>query len=326
MSAPSHSGLGGRVALAGKLAVSGALLAVLFWRVDRAAFLRSLTSIPLPLFLGCLLLYATSYVLSTLRWLALLRAAGIQVPVGRLLLIYFEAAFFNLFLPTLIGGDIVRGMLIHRASEGHDAALPSILLDRVSGFAAMLLIALTALALNYDRLQDPHIALLLAAVTLLFVAAVVLLLNGATQRLVFGLVRRLGLGRAQSKLQGMADALRQYRRHPWALGQAFGFSLLLQVLLIETYSLVGNGLHLTVPLLDYFIFVPLVNVVAMIPVSIAGLGVRESGVVYFFAKAGVDAAAALGMSLIWFSLTLLVCGAGGLLFLIDQHLLKRAAG
>ncbi len=326
MSTPPLPRAGTRAVVIGKLAVSGALLALLLWRVDRAAFLRSVTSIPLPRFAGCLLVYATSYVLSTLRWCYLLRAAGIQVSSGRLLMIYFEAAFFNLFLPTLIGGDIVRGILIHRESGGHDAALPSILLDRVSGFAAMLLIALAALGLNYSRLQDPHVALLLIGVSIVFVLVLVLLLNATMQRLAFRLADYLGLCRLHSKLQGMGDALRQYRNQPRALWQAFGFSLLLQLLLIETYSLVGAGLRLTVPLLDYFVFVPLVNVVAMLPVSIAGLGVRESGVVYFFGKAGVDAAAALGMSLIWFSLTVLVCATGGLLFLIDQHLLKRTGG
>ena len=325
MSGPILPPLGGRAVIAGKLAVSGILLAVLLWRVDRVAFLRSLTSIPPVLFLGCVLLYGASYILSTLRWRVLLRAAGIRLSLGRLLVIYFEAAFFNLFLPTLIGGDIVRGVFIYRATQGHDSALPSILLDRISGFAAMLLIALTALGLNYPRIQDPHIAVLLVGVVFAFGLSVFLLIDASMQALLFRLLHKIGLTRFETKLQGMADALRQYRHHPRVLWQAFGFSVLLQVLLIVTYSLVGDALHLRIPLLDYFVFVPLVNVVAMLPVSIAGLGVRESGVVYFFAKAGVDASAALGMSLIWFSLTLIVCGAGGLIFLFDQHLLKRTA-
>ncbi|MBI2002427.1 MAG: flippase-like domain-containing protein [candidate division NC10 bacterium] len=62
---------------------------------------------------------------------------------------------------------------------------------------------------------------------------------------------------------------------------------------------------------------------AMLPVSVAGLGMREGGAVYFFAKVGVDAATALTMSLAWFSLTLVVSSLGGLAFLVNAHSAKR---
>ena len=68
---------------------------------------------------------------------------------------------------------------------------------------------------------------------------------------------------------------------------------------------------------------PLITVVAMLPVSVAGLGVREGGVVYFFAKVGVEPAIALSMSLVWFSLSLAVSGLGGLAFLLDTRAAKR---
>jgi uncharacterized membrane protein YbhN (UPF0104 family) len=80
-----------------------------------------------------------------------------------------------------------------------------------------------------------------------------------------------------------------------------------------------------VPLAYFFLYVPLITVLAMLPVSVAGLGVREGGVVFFFGKVGVDPATALGMSLIWFSLTVLVSAIGGLALLLDLHLAKREA-
>jgi uncharacterized membrane protein YbhN (UPF0104 family) len=98
---------------------------------------------------------------------------------------------------------------------------------------------------------------------------------------------------------------------------------LLQALIIVTYYFVGVGLNLGVPLTYFFVFVPLVTVVAMLPVSVAGLGVREGAVIFFFAKAGVDAATALSLSLVWFSLTLIVSSLGGLALLLDTHAAKR---
>jgi hypothetical protein len=139
-----------------------------------------------------------------------------------------------------------------------------------------------------------------------------------------GLLRLGGLGRFQAKLQGMMDALRRYRKHRRAVGQALLLSVILQVLIIVTYYFVGVGLALGVPLAYFFLFVPLITSLAMLPVSVAGLGVRESGVVYFFTRVGVDAGAALGMSLVWFSLSVLVSALGGLAFLLDTHTAKRS--
>jgi len=141
---------------------------------------------------------------------------------------------------------------------------------------------------------------------------------------VSGVLSLVGLARFQAKLQGLVEALQRYRRHHRALVQAFLLSALLQALIIVTYYVIGVGLNLGVPLLYFFLFVPLITAVAMLPVSVAGLGVREGGVIYFFGKVGVDAATALGMSLVWFSLTLLVSSLGGLAFLVDAYTAKRA--
>jgi len=323
MAPPTPPRSPGRAALLIKLAVSGALLAVLFWRVDRAAVVRSLASLPLALFLGCVTLYILGYIISTVRWRCLLRAEGIRVPLWRLTLVYFQGAFFNLFLPTLIGGDIVRGYFIYKLTQGHDASLASILLDRLTGFAALLLLAIGALGVASGTLHDPQVAALILGVAALFAGLLVVLLNSRLLDRAAGLLRLLGLARFQAKLQGMVDALHRYRRHRRALGQAFGLSVLLQALIIVTYYFIGAGLNLGVPLLYFFLFVPLITCLSMLPVSVAGLGIREGGVIYFFAKVGVPAAAALGMSLVWFSLTVVVSSLGGLVFLLDSHAAKR---
>jgi uncharacterized protein (TIRG00374 family) len=312
-----------RSILLAKFALSGLLLALLFWRVDRAAFLRSIQTLPISLFLGCVALFALSYVVSTLRWRGLLQAEGIRLPFWRLLLVYFEGSFFNLFLPTLIGGDIVRGYFIYKMTRGNDAAIASLLVDRLSGFATLMVIAVGSLAVAYRTLDDPLAAALILGPTVLFAGLMLVMLNDRLRDFASGLLRVAGLARFQAKLLGLVDALHRYRCHHRALGQALLWSTLLQVLIIVTYYLIGVGLDVGVPLGYFFVLVPLVTVVSMLPISVAGLGVREAAVVYFFAKLGVDAGAALGMSLVWFSLTLIVCGSGGVAFLLDTHAAKR---
>jgi len=314
----------GRLVFLGKLVVSALLLTILFWRVDRPTVLRTVQALPLKVFLGCAALYILGYLISTLRWQRLLLAEGIRLPLWRLTLVYFEAAFFNLFLPTLIGGDIVRGYTIYRITQGHDASIPSILVDRLSGFAALVGIALIALGLASRRIRDPQVAVMILAVAVAFSVVIAVLLHDQMKERASGLLRIVRLTRFQAKLQGMVEALQRYRGHRRALGQAIALSVLLQALIIVTYYLIGAGLNLGVPIAYFFLYVPLITFVAMLPVSVAGLGVREGGAVYFFAKVGVDTATALTMSLIWFSLTLVVSGLGGLVFLLNTHAAKRA--
>ncbi len=313
----------GRLLFFGKLLVSGLLLTILFLGADRAVFVRTLQALSLQLFLGCVALYFLGYVISTFRWQRLLLAEGIRLSLWRLALVYFEGAFFNLFLPTLIGGDIVRGYSIYKITRGHDASIASILVDRLSGFAALIVIALVALGLAYGQVRDPQVAAMILGVAAAFFTMVAVLLNERVKACASGLLRGMGLTRFQVKLQGMVEALHRYRGHHRALGQALLLSALLQGLIILTYYLISAGLNLGIPIAYFFLYVPLITFVAMLPVSVAGLGVREGGTVYFFAKVGVDAATALSMSLAWFSLTLIVSSLGGLAFLANIHAAKR---
>lgn len=326
MSQPASSRRKGRLIFLGKLLFSGLLLTILFLRADRAVFVRTLQALPLQLFLGCVGLYFLGYLISTVRWQRLLFAEGIRLPLWRIALVYFEGAFFNLFLPTLIGGDIVRGVTIYRITRGHDASIASILVDRISGFAALIVIALMALGLAYGEVRDPQVAAMILGVAAAFFTMIAVLLNARVKACALSLLRGMGLTRFQVKLQGMVEALHRYRGHHRALGQALLLSALLQGLIIVTYYLIGTGLNLGVPMAYFFLYVPLITFVAMLPVSVAGLGVREGGAVYFFARVGVDAAAALSMSLAWFSLTLIVSSLGGLAFLANTHAAKRGQG
>ncbi len=313
----------GRAVFLGKLCVSGLLLAILFWRVDRTTFVRSLQALPLNVFLGCVGMYALGYLLSSVRWRALLLAEGIRLPLWRLTLLYFESSFFNLFLPTLIGGDIVRGYAIYRLTRGHDASIASILVDRLSGFVALIAIAVVALGVAYGDIGDPQIAVLVLIVAVIFSLLIALLLNDGVKERVTGILRVVGLARFQSTLEGLMGAIHRYRGHHRALGQALILSTLLQALIIVTYYLLATGLNLGVPIAYFFLYVPLITFMAMLPISVAGLGVREGSAIYFFGRVGVDAASALTMSLAWFSLSLVVSSLGGLVFFFNTYSAKR---
>ena len=301
-----------------KLLVSLALLAFLFSRTDLQAIRALFRSLRIPLLLCSVALYLLTQIVSTHRWRCLLQAEQINLSTWRLFLLYLEGMFFNLMLPTVIGGDIVRGYQIFRLTQQKESSLASIVVERLSGYVALVMIACIALIFGYSHLHDPVTIWLTVASAAGLIGIIAGLLNDQLQMLFFRLLNRTGLGRFNEALQRFYGALQRYWKHRRALLQAVGLSLILQSLVIMIFYLISRSLNLSVPLRYFFLFVPLIGVVSMLPISVAGLGVREGSSVYFFAKVGLDSAGALSLSLLWFAVTACCSGLGGIVFLVGH--------
>jgi uncharacterized protein (TIRG00374 family) len=301
-----------------KLVVSFALLSLLVSRTDLHALGALFRSLRIPIFFGSILLYLLAQILSTMRWSCLLQAEKIHLPFWRLILLYFEGMFFNLMLPTAIGGDLVRGYQVARLTERREASLASILVERLSGYAALAIIACIAVIPAYAYVSDPLIVWLTAGSAVGIIAIIASLLSDRLQALFFRLLHGVGLGRFHDAVYRLYEAVQQYWTHRRTLLLALGLSLVLQSLVITIFYLISQALNLSVPLGYFFLFVPLISVISMLPISIAGLGLREGSAVYLFTKVGLDSAGALSLSLLWFAVTVLCSGLGGVVFLVGH--------
>jgi hypothetical protein len=317
-------GRGGRWTVLLKVGISLAVLGVLLARVDRAAMVGAVRGASASLLLLCIPLYVLGQILSTLRWWLLLHAEGISVPLWRLLLMYVEGMFFNLFLPTAVGGDVLRGYRIWHHTRAGEGALASILVERITGFVAMIAIAsvATGVAFATGALRDRLVVAFVGLVAAGLAAAILLLSSPAALRLAEQLVgRRAGAGRLAA-LPRFCAAVQRYRGHGGAVAGALAISAVFQTLLIFLVFLVGAALHLPVAFGPFLIFIPILNVISMLPVSIGGLGVREGGAMYLFAKVGVDPAGALTLSLLWFATVAVTSLPGGIVFVWGGHAAK----
>jgi len=301
-----------------KLLISMVLLTYLLTRTDIHAIASLLRSLHVPILLASFLLYTLVQIISTFRWRSLLRAERIELSLWRLILLNFEGSFFSLMLPTLIGGDIVRGYQISRFTQRHEASVASILVERLSGYAAINVIAGLALIFAYPHLRDPGL-IWLTAVSMAGLATIIAgLLNIRLQSFLYRVLHAAGLERFEGALERLYQAIRRYWAHRQALLTALGLSFFLQSVIILVFYLISLSLNLAVPLGYFFLFVPLISLVSMAPVSIAGLGIREGSAVYLFAKVGLDSAGALSLSLLWFTVTALCHGLGGIVFLLGH--------
>ena len=296
-----------------KIGVSGTLLVALLWRVDRGSLARNLASVDLFLFLGVMGLYAVCQWVSASRWRILLVASGLRVSMWRLFSFNLVGMFFNNFLPTAIGGDVVRSFDLYRFTRRGKEAVASVFMDRFTGFSGLLGVAAAAAVLGRRQFGNPKIAWLVCGIFAIYAGVMLLLFWERLMHGIVGLLGRVGLRGFQQKLDGVYGVVSAFRSAPSALGWAVAISVALQILVIITFYGMSIAMHLSIPIRYFFIFCPLIWASSMLP-SLGGLGVREATGVYFFTRVGVGQSEALGLSFMWTVMLILLSLVGGAIF------------
>jgi hypothetical protein len=246
----------------------------------------------------------------------LLQALDIDVPLRRLVQLYFIGAFFNLFLPTGLGGDAIRMAELTRtmssaSTGGAPEAIGTTLVDRATGLWVLFVLALLALPFSHTLLPDGWLPVL----ALVTVGGVV----GGWVVMGTPLIPWLG---SKVRLPGQDKLERFYRSVSQlgyeALGKACLVSLIFDILLIVFNVLIARGLDVDQPLGVFLLFTPMISFSLTLPISFGGLGVREQTYVLLFSALGVSDAAAVAMSLANWGLTNVVVGLiGGVMYALE---------
>lgn len=249
--------------------------------------------------------------LRSARWHFLLKAVGARVSYGRAVYLYFVGAFFNAFLPTGFGGDVVRVLEVGPGATSQQAA-GTALVDRLTGFIMLFVLALLALPFAFGLLPA-NLALLIAALAAAVLLGSALLFEGRLLRRLTGWLPR-GLSLAGDAWIGRTYAVIT------AIGArgiaiALFWSLLFNLELIVETVLVARALGIDVTAGVFFLFVPVTTATLLVPISISGLGVREGLYVTLFGQLGVSAASAVALSLGAYSLDMAMGLVGGVVYL-----------
>jgi uncharacterized protein (TIRG00374 family) len=295
-----------------KLALSLGFLALVLARVGLRQAVGTLVSADWPLLGLALALYIAGIALRALRWRALLQAKGVEVPLSRLVVLYYVGSFFNLMLPTGVGGDAVRMYELSRHTRTPELAVGTVLADRAVGLLVLFLLATAVLPFGAG-LPQPWVAWLVVALTAGSFGAVALAL---WERPLAWAYRRL-----PPRLQSLVDrpplhklyrSLTGYNAR--SLAVVAGVSLAFNLLLVTVNVLIGLGLGVHVPARYYVVFISLIAFASALPISLGGLGVREGGYTALFGQVGVPQAVALSMSLAFYLITVLSGLIGGALY------------
>ncbi|MBL8058920.1 MAG: flippase-like domain-containing protein [Anaerolineales bacterium] len=304
-----------------RLAVSAGLLAWLVAGSDGRQLWAILRRADLLLYAACSLISTAGMLLRTLRWKAVLDAAGARVSFRRALYLFYVGAFFNTFLPTGLGGDVVRVLEIGRGATAQQA-VGTILVERLTGFAvlfALMLAVLPAAAAVLPAATVYGLGLLASGV----LAAAGLVLEGRIIRRLLGWLGRWRLTRPLS-LAGDTWLGQTYQVITSVGGRAVARALLISLIfnlsIIWSNWLAARALGLEIPVGLVAVALPVISATLLVPVSISGFGVREGVVVALLGQAGVGAPEALALSLAWYGLDMLDGLYGGLIYFLTGAL------
>lgn len=298
-----------------KLIVSLGLMAVALRGIDLAQLWQMLRGFDAGWMAGALAVYAAMVSVSVWRWQLLLQAQDVDVPARLLSQSFWVALFFNNFLPSNIGGDVIRIADTAGPAGSRTLAATVVLVDRLLGLVALFVVAsVGASATTALGIPVPGAGW----ITLITTAALV---TGVPVFLVPGLLSRLlapvlafGHPWVIERAAQFEEAFARFRARPAATAGAFGGALVVQATLVAFYVLAARSLGIPLPLTLAGVLIPVSLAVQMAPVSINGFGVREAVFVYFFRRFGFDSAPAVALSLIGTALIMGLSLVGGAIF------------
>jgi len=302
-----------------KVVVTLGLYVAVFYRVDRSALWTKLGSARLEWVALGVFCYAAGQWTSAWRWWLLLPPVRLAVPFLRMVAFYFVGMFFNMFLPTIVGGDAVKAILLTRETGATARSTVSVFMERNIGLLALFVIATSAawLAPPVSVLGLPVrwlVVLLFAG----FIGANVVIFNPGAYHVVDRLISLTPLAAMRSRASSFYDALLPYRRAPGPVAASIALSFVFQGVVILVVFLNAKALSQGIPLLALAVFVPLISLAGMLPVSVNGLGLREALYVLLFGRVGIPADVALLMALLYFAVTLIASLPGGIVYMLQR--------
>lgn len=280
-----------------KITVSTALLVVLAHRLDLISIARQLGQLPLGFVLVVLAFYAALQWLSCLRWQLVLETAGHYLRTPPLLSSYFAGMFLNMVLPGAVGGDAYRVFQLARHTRDSEAALVSVFLERFTGLAALSALSLMGLVPALQLIERWDLVLICVGSVAALVGGVMLSVSPRLLHLALPLLRRLRLAALGDRLAKIQQLLRQFAGDAKALFWAIGLSLGLQLAIVYYHFVVAQQLNLGISYLELLVFIPIVVVITLLPISLGGLGLKEGLWIYLLGQVGVPAEQALLFSL-----------------------------
>jgi uncharacterized membrane protein YbhN (UPF0104 family) len=260
--------------------------------------------------IGCLALYLVGQSVSAYKWSIISKAIGFKKTYVEYLQYYFIGMFFNLFLPSTIGGDVGKAYYLSKGDvNGRKApAIYTVLAERFSGLTVLSWLGTIALLTPVGD-KVPFIIKIIAICMSLSIVI------GAP--LFPWFIRTFFSDQNWLNKSLLRDVLVFWEKT--IVLKALGWSLVFHSIIIIIHMLIGISINLDVSLLYYIAVYPIVAIIGFVPVAFNGIGVREGAYIYFFGLAGVDKNYGFAFGILWFAIIVISSLIGGIVYIKGHH-------
>lgn len=247
------------------------------------------------LVLGFLILFLCQTI-GIFRWRFLLSSLGINISLREASYSYFCGLFLNLFFPSFVAGDVFRSFCIsHRYGDTGKVA-SSVLMDRFSGGIALTIIAFLAFIFGRNIIPCQGVGLALFILCVIAGFSSLVIFSKSFFRFLVRIFKKKP--RLEEKLISFHDKLYFFKNNPKVFAKSFLFSLPIQLLVAIAFFVISKAFGVDLNIIYFFIVVPIVTAIALVPITIAGAGTREASTVYFFSLVGIEKSIGMGISLV----------------------------
>jgi uncharacterized protein (TIRG00374 family) len=305
-------------------ALNWAERARIVWSVGPQSLWEAFQKISVLWLAGAVICAGIPAVLGVIRWQWILNVQGLKVKFSRLFSISFIGLFFNAFMLGSTGGDVIKAWYVaHETHHKKAEAVATVVVDRLIGLLALFIITLIMMAFFHERVFDDPKLFWFSMATLGVVVSTVLatiigLWRGFADKFP-GLRAWLQRMPRYDMLRRMVDAYRVYASQPVLLAKTLLISFAVHFFSMLSIVCVGYGLGVrTARFTDYYLYLPIINSVTAVPITIAGFGVREGMYIKMFQEVGVNEPVALVMSLLGYLAALFWSIVGGAFFLTHR--------
>jgi len=307
-----------------RVGITLGLLAFLAYQMDLSKLWVILVSAsPLLVLLGTLV-HLMGVLLSVVRWRTILVSFDIHIDYSPLAKITFIGFFFNQFLPSGIGGDFFRAYyLSKRKNRGMSTTLTTTLLERSGGLCALLVIGTLFAAFEDLRVEGVHLFYVFLGLITLYLLGNLMLFHAWIHRQISWFLKKRNLEQIEAKMELVYSGLNALRGNRHSILVALFLSLLIQLITVVVVWVAALAIDIDAPFRIFMIFVPLINLSIMVPLTINGIGLRESLFYLFFSQIGLPVETSVSLSLVTFSIYLLTAVPGLIIYSLykkEEHL------
>ena len=258
--------------------------------------------------------YVFGQIVSAYKWSLLTKAAGFKKTLKEHIHLYFTGMFFNLFLPSTVGGDVTRCYYLSKGETGGKRRVAyTVLAERFTGVVALVLMSTVAAFTSFGNPLPTFIKLFLVLLSITVIVVPLVF------RQICSMLPDNTFFIKKSTINRMLADTKVYWENPKLIFKALYWSFLFHLLIIAIHILIAQAMKVNIPVGYYFILYPLTSIAGFLPVSFNGIGPREGMYIYLLSLIAIKTPVALAFSIFWFGIVFFSSLIGGIFYIKGHH-------